>query len=125
MSATCNHVAALLFRVEAAVRLGLTNPSCTTKTCEWFPNRKNVQATKVKDLYFSRDDFGKSDKKTRRLVTTPKKQFNPLADTDVKTLQLNDIAESLKTSLPDSIFYSAIPKPKLDFVRDIIKPFVK
>ena len=26
MSETCNHVAAALFRVEAAVRLGLTNP---------------------------------------------------------------------------------------------------
>ena len=34
MSQSCNHVAALLFRVEAAVRLGLTNPSCTTKPCE-------------------------------------------------------------------------------------------
>lgn len=31
MSETCNHVAALLFRVEAAVCCGLTNPSCTTK----------------------------------------------------------------------------------------------
>ena len=27
MSGMCNHVAALLF--------GLTNPSCTTKSCEW------------------------------------------------------------------------------------------
>ena len=125
MSGTCNHVAALLFRVEAAVRLGLTNPSCTTKSCEWLPNRKNVQPTKVKNLSFSRDDFGKRGKKTRQLVSTPKKEFNPLANTDVKPLQLNDIAESLKTSLPDSVLYSAIPKPKIDFVRDIVKPFVK
>ena len=125
MSGTCNHVAALLFRVEAAVRLGLTNPSCTTKSCEWLPNRKNVQPTKVKNLSFSRDDFGKRRKKTRQLVSTPKKEFNPLANTDVKPLQLNDIAESLKTSLPDSVLYSAIPKPKIDYVRDIVKPFVK
>ena len=34
MSETCNHVAALLFRVEAAVRLGLSNPACTAKPCE-------------------------------------------------------------------------------------------
>ena len=42
MSATCNHVAALLFRVEAAVRYGLTNPSCTAKSCECLPNRQEV-----------------------------------------------------------------------------------
>ena len=34
MSETCNDVAALLFRVEAAVRLGLSNPPCTAKPCE-------------------------------------------------------------------------------------------
>ena len=37
MSQSCNNVAALLFPVEATVRLGLTNPSCTTKPCEWLP----------------------------------------------------------------------------------------
>ena len=73
MSGTCNHVAVLLFCVEAALRFGLTNPSCTTKSCEWLPNQKNVQPTKVKNLSFSRDDFGKCGKKTRQLVTTPKK----------------------------------------------------
>ena len=31
MGQTCNHVAAAFFRMEAMVRLGLTNPSCTSK----------------------------------------------------------------------------------------------
>ena len=34
---TCNHVAAALFRIEAAVRMSLTNPSCTATACEWLP----------------------------------------------------------------------------------------
>ena len=34
MNSTCKHVAAALFLVEAAMRLGLTNPTCTIKTCE-------------------------------------------------------------------------------------------
>ena len=42
MDSTCNHIAAALFRVEAAMRLGLINPVCTKKTCEWLLNRKNV-----------------------------------------------------------------------------------
>ena len=65
MSGTCNHVAALLFPVEAAVRLGLTNPSGTTKSCELLPNRKNVQCTKVKNLSFSHNDFGKQWQKDK------------------------------------------------------------
>ena len=36
MSGTCNHVAAIFFRVEAAVRLGLTNPACTTKVVNGY-----------------------------------------------------------------------------------------
>ena len=43
MSSTSNHVAAALFRVEAAMRLGLTNSACTTKSCEWLQNRKGIQ----------------------------------------------------------------------------------
>ena len=120
MSGTCNHVAAMFFRVEAAVRLGLTNPTCTTKSCEWLPNRKVVRPTKVKNLSFCRDDFGKRGKKSRRLVTTPKKNYNPLVSASVKPLPLNDIAESLKKSLPDSIVHTAVPMPKIDFIREMI-----
>ena len=50
MSQTYNHVAAGLFRIEAANRLGLNNPSCTSKPCEWLPNNKAVQPVKIKDL---------------------------------------------------------------------------
>ena len=38
LGATCNHVAAALFRLEAAMRYGLSNPACTSKPCEWLPN---------------------------------------------------------------------------------------
>ena len=39
---TCNHVAAAMFRVEAAVRTGLTNPSCTSSANECLPCRKDI-----------------------------------------------------------------------------------
>ena len=35
---TYNWVAAAMYRVEAAVRIGLTNPACTSNTNEWLPN---------------------------------------------------------------------------------------
>ena len=120
MSATCNHVAALLFRVEAAVRYGLTNPSCTAKSCEWLPNRQEVAPVKIKDVKLSRDKFGKRGKKTRCLVPTPKKNYNPLECTNVKPLNLTDIATALENHVPDSVLFTAVPRPKIDFVRDIV-----
>ena len=61
---TCNHVATALFRIEATVRTGLTNPSCTTTACEWLPSNKLVKMTKSKDLKLGRASFGKQSKKT-------------------------------------------------------------
>jgi len=59
MGSTCNHIAAALFRVEAAIRLGLNNPPCTTKACEWLPNRKDVEPVKIKNLNLNREILGK------------------------------------------------------------------
>ncbi|KXJ14188.1 hypothetical protein AC249_AIPGENE19303 [Exaiptasia diaphana] len=43
MSSTCIHVTALMFRILAANRNGLTNPACTSKDCVWsVPNAKTV-----------------------------------------------------------------------------------
>ena len=86
MSQSCNHVAALLFRVEAAVRLGLTNPSCTTKPCEWLPNRKIVKPVKIKDMNLKRDDFGNRGEKC---IDNTKNFFNPLDMSTFKPLKLS------------------------------------
>ena len=78
MSSTCNHVAAALFRVEEAMRLGLTNPACISKACEWLPNRKNLQPVKIKDSNLKRDDLAKKGKKRKKMLSTPKRNYNPL-----------------------------------------------
>ena len=38
MGETCNHVAAVMYRVEAAVRISLPNPACTSNPNDWLPN---------------------------------------------------------------------------------------
>ena len=109
-----NHVAAAMFRIEAAVRLGLTNPACTSTANQWLPNRKDVEPKKLKDCNFSRG------KKKRSLVATPKTNYNPLVDTTYKPLKLVDIAEALAKIAPNSILHTAVPKPKIDFVCEVI-----
>ena len=105
MSATCNHVAAALFRIEAA--------SSTSNSSEWLPNRKDVNPVKIKNLCLSRDDFGKRGKHVRPLVSAAKKTFNPIT-TEVN-LDITAIAEKLEDVIPDSILFT---KPKIDQVRD-------
>ena len=83
MGQTCNHVAAALCRMEAMVRLGLTNPSCTSKPNEWLPCRKDVTPMEVKDIDFNRDDFNRRGRKGKSLISTPKKLFNPLVHSRV------------------------------------------
>ena len=121
MSGTCLHVAAMFYRVEAAVRFGLTNPSCTAKSCEWLPNRKDVVPCKVKDFQLNRDDFGKRGKKSRKLISTPKKLYNPVSDKNIKHIKLTDIAVALEKVQPfDRVLSTAVAKPKIDFLCEIV-----
>lgn len=121
MSETCNHVAAAMFRIEAAVRNGLTNPACTSSKNQWLPSRQEVGPVKVKNLNFNREDFGQRGKTKRPLVSTPKKSFNPLvASNRCKMLTLSDIGKALQEVAPESILFTALPKPKVDFVREIL-----
>ena len=111
---TCNHVAAAVFRAEAAVRTGLTNPSCKSSANEWLPCRRDIEPTKIKDLNFDREDFAQRGKKKRPLVTSPKKKFNPLAKSGKKTLSLINFGSALGEIVPNSILFTAVRKPKIN-----------
>ena len=116
MGETCNHVATGMFRVKAAVRTDLTNPSCTSSTNEWLPCRKDIEPTNIKDLNFDRKDFAQCGKKKRPLVVSREKKINPLAKSDKKPLSLTDFVSALEEIVPNSILFTAAPKPTIDFV---------
>ncbi|VDI60785.1 Hypothetical predicted protein [Mytilus galloprovincialis] len=53
LAESCSHIAALLFKVEAAVRLGYTTKLCTELPCKWNADFvKKVQPAPVKDIQF-------------------------------------------------------------------------
>jgi len=67
---TCNHVLGVLFRVEGAVRYGLTQPSCTSKN-----SLRNVLKTFVKptpvpveELVWKKDHYSKQYKTLQGLL---------------------------------------------------------
>ena len=120
---TCNHVAAALFRVEAAMRLGLSNPACTTKPCEWLPNRSSVKPCKAKNINFNRDDFAKRGKQVKKINSTPKKNFNPLLNKkNVSGLSFDEIVKSFEESniISKAILSTAVPKPEIDFYLEVL-----
>ena len=55
MDEICNHVVAAMFRMGAAVRTSLSNPSCTSSANEWLPCRKGYETTKIKGLNFDKE----------------------------------------------------------------------
>ena len=84
MSKTCNHVAAALFRIESASRLGLNNPSCTSPLCEWLPKSKAVEPTKIKEMKLKRDSIGKRGRPFQEPNSIQKRNFNPIAKFNYK-----------------------------------------
>ena len=60
--------------------MGLTNPSCTSKPCEWLPSNAVVKPTKIRDLELSRGEFGRKGRNISELNNSPKKDYQPSTD---------------------------------------------
>ncbi|XP_065645952.1 uncharacterized protein LOC136076547 [Hydra vulgaris] len=48
----CSHIASLLFKVEACIRLKINKISCTSLQCEWKRSKKHVGPTALANLNF-------------------------------------------------------------------------
>jgi len=103
--------------------MGLTNPSCTSKPCEWLPNNSVVKATKIKDLRLTRGDFGRRGKIKAELNCSPKKSYIPNID-EPCNLSFNDVLSAMKDICKEdeSIIFTAETKamqreaaPKITF----------
>ena len=93
----CSHVGALLFKVDMAVKLGLTQKSSTSKACEWNKTfRKEVQPTPIADM--------------DTLKGSCKKPVESVSATGTSPLPPLDVLESLQQVCPSACFFSVIPK---------------
>ena len=61
LSQICNHVAAVLFRVDAAVLAGYTNPTCTSQKAKWVvPAPKTVvEVTPISNMEIEVNKYGR------------------------------------------------------------------
>ena len=84
-------------------------------------NRKNINLVKMKDVDLNWQDFCKRGKAVKILLTAPKKNYYPLVKPQKRPPDFHDFADKLKDIIPGSVLNTAVPKPKVDFVRETLK----
>lgn len=121
----CSHIAALLFKVEAAVRLGITNLACTDKPCEWnnFFSTK-VEAMPIKDIKFYREEAAQ---KVYDNARDQRPTYDKTKPTDQEKLKLFDQLAALETkpvilSTIDSTCNSFVNKRPYHFQHQLPQP---
>jgi hypothetical protein len=58
----CNHVAAILFKLEYVTRLEMSDPACTSAICQWDePSKSNSipVSVRLQDMKFTKPSFKK------------------------------------------------------------------
>jgi hypothetical protein len=98
----CVHVAALLFKIEAAVKLGYTTRSSTSAACTWNKQfRAEVNMFPVADMCSKSKDLIQSSRKSY-VPTVSSSSVDPLPDMDTLL--------ALRNCCPDAVFFTLIPK---------------
>ena len=75
----CNHVTAMLFRVEAAVRSGTTKPSSTSVLAKWnVPTgcKTVLKHQPISKLTFHKHHYKKGEKNTKEKIETANNSYN-------------------------------------------------
>ena len=64
--------------------------------------------------------MAREQKNKRPLVASPKNWFDPLKNCDLKPLSIKDFDKAIYQVFSQSILHTAVPKPKMHFVREVI-----
>jgi hypothetical protein len=129
---SCSHVAAMLFKVEAAVRNGYTKQACTEQPCAW--NKcftKSVEPATMSAIKFYKESAKQRLLKSKRVrkppppPTSKEKQISflqSLTETETKPVGLSLFKETayvLKTSSVSNI--KRLPQPLTTLYNDVNK----
>ena len=54
----CSHIAAVLFKLQACVQLGMNKKACTSKLCQWNVSRRKADPVPLQQMSFKRPRKG-------------------------------------------------------------------
>ena len=72
----CNHVVAVLYKIEFANEKGLTDPTCTEQVCAWNCSSKEIGPIKIKDMNI-REHNKNSSEPNYFINNLDKRNFDP------------------------------------------------
>ena len=121
---SCNHVAGMLFRIEATVITGVTKPTCTSRLSEWVIPSKNcdLEPGRISSMLIKKDHYKKKaivPSKSALIETANKKRkFSPMSASQEHYLQKpdkvrSDFYEKIKNIVPRSTFAEFMEKKRL------------
>lgn len=110
LGSTCNHVAALLFKVNYAWEHGLTkgcSKPCTSSENRWIsPTLSNVQPVKASDMLVEKPKFhvGPQCKSTVHQSMMGRRLFSPTrTNSDTDPFSLDQVAEAMFPECPTAV----------------------
>ena len=123
MLGSCNHIAGVLFRIEHAVKTGMTKPTSTSQLCEWTipKKRTKINPQKVTDFVWKKSHYTKSqiDVSKENEMSAKKRSFTPLTKSQESKIQdVGQIRQELHTLLqsdmPNSCFSLLMDKRRIE-----------
>ncbi|XP_033747958.1 uncharacterized protein LOC117332976 [Pecten maximus] len=94
----CSHIAALMFKIQIAVHMGLTTKSSTSDICKWNSTfRKEIEPKTVSEM----QGILKDGNRTHPVATVHATSRDPLPS--------DDIIKALKDVCPGAVFFTTIP----------------
>ena len=129
----CSHVAALLFKLEAANRLGYNKPTCTSLPCSWnvtyctkvftvlIAKFSTLDILQVEPALVADIKFIKPNHKKSSEVSVPAVR-QPLADNTQITQRLASNADNLYQALyavvPSACIFTSVPIPEQELINE-------
>ena len=121
MGATCNHVAALLFKLNYAWEQEFTNKACTDQEAAWkappSSKKKTIEPKTINDMQWRKPHF-RAKSKVKVINTVTRKQFSPSVNRDTKP-SLEGLMNALYVSSSNAcVFQYASPTFKPSYAAD-------
>ena len=105
LGSVCSHVAALLFKIDACIRLELYKVSSTSKLCQWKKSRRQVDPAPLLNIKFQQPKMNKDLPRRESEKICPEKNF---ATKNVDIPQLN----LLKNLSKDAAIFTSVVEIK-------------